>query len=98
MVYLKTNTNYNNPPIKWWWILLPLGIFLLVFMIAIGLEFRWAKGTDDVGGISAALAAPVDWAVRGTASLSSGVVGAAGKAGTSILEGTGRAFSGPFQL
>ena len=96
-VKLVTNTAYQNPPIQWWWVVLPLGIALFIFLLTAGLEFYWARGVDDTGGIAAAVAAPVNWAVKATNTLVTGVGTATGNLGRGFMEGTGVALSGPFK-
>lgn len=95
-VKLVTNTAYQNPTIQWWWVVVPLAIALGIFVITLGLEFRWAKGVDDTGGVASALAAPIDWVVKGTNTVVTSVGSATANVGRGFLEGTGVALSGPF--
>jgi len=96
-VKLVTNTAYQNPPIQWWWWAIPLAIALGIFILTAGLEFHWARGVDDTGGIAAAVAAPVNWLVKGTGTVVTGVGSASANLGRGFMEGTGVALSGPFK-
>lgn len=79
----------------WWLVFIPLGIVVAVFLVALGLEFRYAKDhSTDAGGLSNVLAAPFDWIGRGTVGVASTVAKTAASTGHAVFERAGAAVGG----